>query len=201
MAKDSGAQAFPLAWPSGMPRTKSRESSRFVDKTVAISLRALKEELERLRAGYVVISTNIPLKANGDPYSDPGRMPDPGCAVYFQMKNRSYCLPCDKWITVEENMYAIAKHIEAMRGMERWGVGSVEQMFAGFKQLAAENEGPSWWGVLQVRACATVDEIETAYRSLAKVSHPDSPTGSHDAMAALNAAREQGLSVAKGSGK
>jgi DnaJ-class molecular chaperone len=54
--------------------------------------------------------------------------------------------------------------------------------------------------VLQVRAGATVEEIEAAYRQLAKIAHPDAATGSHEAMSALNAAREQGLSVAKGRG-
>lgn len=182
--------AYPLTWPDGRVRTVTRVQSRFGECTVAKALSALKEELQRLGARYIVISTNIPLKDNGDPYSDPGRMKDPGCAVYFQLSEKPYCLPCDRWNVVEDNMYAIAKHIEAMRGMERWGVGSVEQTFAGFKQLTADAE--SWWDVLECRRDADVETISNQYRARAKSAHSD--TGGTDAaMARLNVARDQAL--------
>jgi len=51
--------------------------------------------------------------------------------------------------------------------------------------------------VLQVRAGATVGEIETAYKALVKIAHPDTDTGSDAAMISLNTARQQGLSVAR----
>jgi hypothetical protein len=73
----------------------------------------------------------------------------------------------------------------------------LERTFTGFLQLNAENEGMSWWKMLVVSPNATVAEIETAYRACAKFAHPDQPGGSHEAMSALNAAREQGLNVAK----
>lgn len=37
------------------------------------------------------------------------------------------------------------------------------------------------------------EDIEAAYRRLARERHPDRPGGSHDLMADLNRAREQGL--------
>src|ERR1700692_308788 len=91
--RSEAMRAYPLYWPDGRNRTTSRVQSRFGKRTVAKALSELKEELNRLGARLVVISTNIPLKDNGDPYSDPGRMKDPGCAVYFQLKNKPYCLP------------------------------------------------------------------------------------------------------------
>jgi len=188
----AAAKAFPLSWPPGRPRTKYREVSRFGDRTLAKSLQALKTELDRLRAGYITISTNVPLKANGDPYSDPGRMPDPGVAVYFRLNGAQYALCCDRWIAVEDNLYAVAKHIEAMRGMERWGVACTEQTFAGFKEIAAAAED-AWWQVLCVPETATREQIEASYRALARQAHPDVAGGSTAWMQKLNVARDQAL--------
>jgi hypothetical protein len=177
----------------GVQRTKSRSTSRFGDKSVYVAYRALKDELSRLNATYVVVSTNIPLKANGEPYSDPGRMPDPGAAVYFRLKDKSYCLPCDRWLGVEENLYAIAKHIEAMRGMERWGVGSIEQTFAGFRELPSfAGEGEDWRTVLGLGNNATPEQVKQAHRLAAIAFHPDKG-GSVDAMARINLARDRAL--------
>ena len=189
----TAAKAYPLAWPTGRPRTKSRTSSKFGDRTLAKAFQALKAELARLGAQYVVISTNVPLKANGEPYSDPGRMPDPGAAAYFRLKDKPYVLSCDRWTSVEENIYALSKHVEAMRGMERWGVGSVEQTFAGFKELAADSE-PAWWSVLGLGDNASVEEIQRAHRLLAMAAHPDRG-GSEAAMQRINVARDKGLAA------
>jgi hypothetical protein len=188
--------AYPLQWPEGWPRAKRREYSPF-KMDANKSRRKLLNEIAMMGGKLPVISTNARIRADGEPRADE-RPVDPGVAVYFERKGKRMVFACDKFWLVRENLHAIALTIEALRGIERWGASEMmERAFSGFKQLAAENEGPSWWGVLQVRAGATVEEIETAYRELAKVAHPDAPTGSHDAMTALNAAREQGLSVAR----
>jgi hypothetical protein len=147
----------------------------------------------------VIISTNVRVRLDGLPRSGEKEPEDPGAAIYWQKaKEPMRSMAIDRYTTVADNLAALAATLEAMRAIERHGGAEIlERTFSGFKQLAAENEGPSWWGVLQVRAGASVEEIEAAYRMLAKSAHPDLG-GSHDAMAVLNAAREQGLSVAKG---
>lgn len=81
-----------------------------------------------------------------------------------------------------------------MRGMERWGVGSVEQAFMGYQALppGADFSQPKWWEVLGVDVRASDDEVKTAYRKLAQKYHPDggiSPDS--EKMAIINAAYEQ----------
>jgi hypothetical protein len=196
----SGAEAYPLYWPEGWKRSRYREQSRF-QTGFGAARNFLFAELQRMGASRIVLSTNIPLRNDGLPRAntrpDGG---DSGVAVYFERKGKRMVFACDKFVQAYDNIYAIAKTIEAMRGIERWGASDMmERAFSGFKQLAAENEGPSWWGVLGTRAGATAEEIEAAYRMQAKSAHPDLG-GSHDAMAILNAAREQGLSVARGRG-
>lgn len=182
-------QAHPLSWPQSLPRSASRRRSQFGTHTVVAAVKEIKRNIGLLSGRLPVVSSNIPLRQDGDPYSKPGRMNDPGVAVYFQLKGKSYCMPCDVWQTVEENLWAVAKHIEAMRGMQRWGVGSVEQQFAGFKALPA---GENWWDVLECLPTAGADIIEKQYRVRLRGAHPDTG-GSHEAMTRLNSARQEAL--------
>ena len=101
-----------------------------------------------LRATKVVISTNIPLRRDGLPYAGQAQPNDPGVAVYFTTNDRTTCLACDRWKTVAENIYAIAKTIEALRGIERWGSkDAVGAAFLGFAALPPS----SWRKVLGAR--------------------------------------------------
>jgi len=133
------------------------------------------------------------LREDGLPYSNPGKIKDPGACLYFNLEKVDYCLPCDKWDIVEHNVWALAKHIEAMRGMRRWGVGTTHQAFAGYKALEATTRRP-WREVMGVAGTGDNREfIEAQFRSLSKVRHPDVPGGTHEAMAELNRAREEAL--------
>jgi hypothetical protein len=97
---------------------------------------------------------------------------------------------CDKWRTVQDNMRAIQRTIEAIRGIERWGASEMmERAFAAFEALPPPK---SCWDILGVRPGSPRDEIEAAYRAKAKRTHPDAG-GSTTAMADLNRARSEAL--------
>ncbi len=90
------------------------------------------------------------------------------------------------------NVQAIAKTIEALRGIARWqSSGFVRSMFRGFTALPPPEEHPklaqSWQSALGLSADATIEQAETQYRTLAKHAHPDAG-GSTEQMAALNRA-------------
>lgn len=141
----------------------------------------------------LVISTNVELRQDGLPYSNRRAPDDQGAAVYFALKGKPCVLACDKWNRVEDNLWAIAKHIEALRGQERWGVGSVEQAFAGYTALPAPGESiaATWYNVLGVSATCTYEAALEAYRDEAMKCHPDRPGGSHEAMTRLNSSWDQ----------
>ena len=186
--------AYPLQWPAGRPR-KGGILGNFRHGTsgtltVAQALTRLHGELDRLGARLPVISTNVELRRDGFPYSGQAEPRDPGVAVYFQLKGEPVCLPCDTYTKVAQNIAAVAKHIEATRAIERYGVATVSEMFSGFTALPAPK---TWHEILGVRPDASAADIEAAYRREAKTAHPDRPGGSHDAMAALNKARDEGL--------
>ena len=85
----------------------------------------------------------------------------------------------------------------ALRAIERYGVGTLDQAFAGYDALpppGAANR-PPWRKVLGIPDDAPLSEdvIQSAYRKRAMELHPDKG-GSHDAMAALNDARQRAYS-------
>ena len=193
-------QAYPLQWPAGWPRARHRTRAAFgttgrsregykQSLTVAEARGRLSDELDKLNARYVTLSTNMELRLDGAPRSGQPEPHDVGVAAYFHLAGKETVLACDKWDRVADNIAAIAKHIEALRGMDRWGVGTAAQAFAGYQALPSPEQ---WWQVLKVKPDASRDEITAAYRDLARAAHPDTG-GSTAAMARLNAARDQGL--------
>lgn len=193
------AEAYPLYWPEGWKRTANREHSRF--KTgFGAARNLLFAELARMSASSIILSTNIPLRNDGLPRAnmspDDG---DTGVAVYFKRKGKDMVFACDKYRQTCDNIYAIAKTIDAMRAIERWGASDMmERAFAGFKALNAENEGESWWTLLYCSPTATKAEVELAYKARLRECHPDVSGGSHDQMVKINIARDQAMAAASG---
>jgi len=208
--------AFPLQWPQNRPRTASRKRAAFGKKvrqsgqsydtheqlTVADALFRLQDEIDRLGARQYVLSTNLEPRLDGLPRSSQREPADPGVALYFHLNGKPHCLPCDTYDRVADNIAAIAKHIEATRAIERYGVANLAEMFAGFTALPAPGAKRPWREILGLPPrpdwkgsgpANDREQIETAYRIKAKRCHPDAPGGSHDAMAELNRAREDAL--------
>lgn len=199
--------AYPLEWPDTIrwPREKNPKRSNFYtktgryktrQKTVADAREFLMDELRRLKAKNVVVSTNIKLrKSDGLPYSNRKEPEDSGVAVYFTLKGEQRCIPCDKWDRVADNIYAIGKTIEAMRGIDRWGTPQIiAAAFSGFKALPEAGSGVKWWEELDIAPDARVEEIKKAFGKKAKKYHPDNPhTGDPNKFKRVTLAKEQAL--------
>lgn len=198
-------EAYPLTWPDGFERTPAhkRERARFSQRgqhhgqfgswqttkplTVAKALDRLRREVSafttsghswRIRPDQVIVSTNIRTRQDGMPYSNAREPEDPGVAVYLELDGEPHVFPCDRWDRAADNIAAIAAHLGAMRGMERWGVGDLKRVFAGFSALppgSGQTYGvaSAWWETLGVEQDARRPEIEAAYRRLRSRHHPD----------------------------
>lgn len=181
--------AFPLCWPLGWPRTKTPQRSRFY-ATFEVARRGLFDEIKRLGGTNVVLSTNMQLRRDGFPYAGHREPADSGAAVYFVRDGRSYVFACDRWGKLGDNIRAIEKTIEAIRGVERWGASEMmERAFSAFVALEAKR---SCWSILGVPPGASREEVDRAFREKARAAHPD-VGGSVDAMRELNDARQQAL--------
>lgn len=189
------ASAYPLCWPAGWERTPAqrRKLSQFARRSLASARVFVLDELRLLRGQNVVISTNVVLRNDGLPRSGQKAPDDPGVAVYFGLKGKPKALACDRWTRVEDNLWAIGKHIEAIRGQERWGVGTLDQAFLGYDALPAPST--NWWDVLGVERDAGLETIQAAYRVLAHKTHPDTG-GSQEEFIRVQSAYEAARSEA-----
>jgi len=200
--------AHPLAWPAAWPREKNRKHAPFHRRmnrdgqawkskerlTVDQSRLSVRHELKLLGASGVVISSNLRLRIDGEPMSSQPNPDDPGVCVYFTLNKKPRCLPCDRWIRAADNLAAIAKYVEAMRGQIRWGVGSVDAMFAGFKALPGSDtivpqppmttdEAAQFLAEAVGRPLSKpefysdAEAFRTAYRTAVKIHHPDANGG------------------------
>lgn len=168
----SDPQRYPLCWPSGRPRARYPERSKFKVQSFARVRDELFRELQLLGAKNVILSSNMRLRQDGIPLANQSQPSDPGVAVYFQRKGRNLCFACDKWRHIEDNMQAINHTINALRGIARWGTGDmVDAAFTGFQALPSASR--PWREVLGVSDSATATEIAEAARRRMLETHPD----------------------------
>ena len=195
-------EGYTLAWPMAQARTRAaaRVDARYIYKlTFERYRRELSDELRRLGAINVVISCDLPLRADGMPYADRTEPKDPGVAVWFDLPDqvgtiKPYVIAIDRYQHVRTNVAALARTIEAFRIIDRHGSASLmQQAMGGFKMLPAHEANESWWRVLGLESTATAEDVARAYERLAQLNHPDRSGGSHDEMARINAARDRAL--------
>lgn len=148
-------------------------------------------------ARYIVASCNMRgYEKDGiwRPYHDARTPQDTGVAVYFDLKGDQLCMTCDRWRLLEDNVRAIGKTVEAMRGIERWGSSeTMKRAFSGFRH-ALPAAGIDWRGVFDLKPGATFDDAKRRHRELARNAHPDRGGNEHEMVRlnqALDAAKEE----------
>jgi hypothetical protein len=191
-------ESFPLKWPFGQQRT---ESWRRKDAAFATSQgRARDELIKELRmmgATNVVITSNVATYERGGQTimyaNQKAANDDPGVSVFYSWKGDQYALACDKWKTVVDNLQALNKTVNAIRGIERWGSGDMmKAAFAGFKELPQQKPKRPWWEVLGIAKTNDEEIIKIAFRRKAFELHPDRG-GTTEAMQELNEAYKEAL--------
>ena len=144
------------------------------------------------------------------------RIDDPGVVLTIPTRNHGDLrYPCDtfngagtRWGSGstplsgwQANVRAVALALEALRKVDRYGVTSRGEQYAGWKTLPAggDTDGRAPLEVL-LEICdldPTWDPAEHATSATAvvkaarRIAHPDRPTGSHDLFLAVQAAAEQ----------
>lgn len=155
----------------------------------AARLDLLEKELNNLGGKDIVIQAYFEhreIRNDGWPRSS-ARPSAPGVIVSFRnRKNEQLSFPCDTYDEWEDNLYAIALSLEALRTVDRYGVTQNAEQYQGWKRLAApDKEVPrdSEWALHHLASLAGVEvtairnngtAINLAYRAAARKTHPDS---------------------------
>jgi len=144
----------PLYWPEGWKRNKSPENSRFGDHSIKKAIDMVLHQLHHMGTpNYMVIfSTNLKLRNDGLPYSSQKEPIDSGVSVWWKTGNKweeQKVMAVDDYNTCSENLWAIAKTLEALRGIERWSSSEIiNRTFKGFTALPPPSGG-GWCVILQ----------------------------------------------------
>lgn len=202
MSHEASIPRFPLEWPASQRRTDPRHRLRAAFSTkastdgrlsVAMAATRLEAEVDRLGGRTPTLSTNVSLRLDGRPRSDEEPR-DPGAALYFSFNGKAKVFACDKWDRVADNIAAIAAHIDALRRLDRYGVGTLEQALMGYRALPADTAA-DWRAVFGYEAGArpAVQDLQARFKMMARDRHPDIAHDDGAAMAHLNRARDFAL--------
>ena len=183
---------YPLQWPEGQPRSRTRVKSAFraelpaAIKNVQTSIRLFAQDTG-MTATAIVVTSNADLMG--------GTPKDTGVSVWFEWDGQQRCIAVDRYETIKANLQAIHHVLEARRTeMRHAGIEVVRSAFRGFIALPPPSSSPAltkatWWQVLGVAQDASPDAIQAAYKAKARIAKTD------DERKALNIARDEGVSL------
>lgn len=203
-------------WP-GAP-TKTRQRAAF-SAPWSGRVELLNRELRHLGAKNVILQVDIPesmLRLDGFPRAD-ARARSPGVILALDSKFGPLRYPCDTFYDWQDNLYAIALALEALRKVDRYGVTKRGEQYTGWKALGS---GQAMGGATiqtaggivlppapnmkpeeaarylalhsEFNAAAILKNPETAaaaYRAAAKRLHPDTEEGVGEAFKVLGEAK------------
>lgn len=107
--------------------------------------------------------------------------------IIFDRDGKRYTKTCSKWENSLDNLRAIQLSIEYLyRAVEIYGIESKEefnnlfnQTFIGIEATPDDSvlmigNATNWWEVLGIKKESNKKEIKNAFRSMARIHHPDS---------------------------
>ena len=193
-------EAYPLQWPLGWKRTSHPGPSSFGyagnKPTIHRATQELLRQIQLLPGTNIVVSSELRVRKDGLPVSGQRQPTDPGIAVYFTLDNEQKVIACDTYDRCGCNIWAVAKTVDALRGIQRWGASELlTRAFSGFKALpqqASPSSVRAWYEILEVAPECTIQELKVAYRQKVKRYHPDR-VGENEYFLSIQQAYQQGL--------
>ena len=158
------------------------------------TLDLLEAELRHLRAKEVTVQAGYrQVRNDGWPYSA-AKPEHPAVALQYSTANSRFVFRAFRYTRFEDNLRAIAKTLESLRGIDRWGVVEGQQ-YSGFKQIEAPTaegkmtrEAAAAWlaffsNVSSEELLGSPGKLDQAFREARIKLHPDrQESGSHEAL-------------------
>lgn len=196
------------SWPGELnPDRRHSLFSAALSDTVGL----LGRELDHLYAERVVLQIAIQekdLRIDGLPRAQ-ARADHPGVIVAFDSKWGPLKYATDEFTSWQDNLRAVAKAMEALRLVDRYGVSKKGEQYRGWRQLPvggstddpeinrtqaarilAERGGATNIDEIAARILEGGDAAKEYGRRAAAFSHPDKPSGSEAGFRLVQKARE-----------
>lgn len=171
----------PLKWPSyipAIPLVQQRGDSGFsANMTLDDALRFLDDEITAAGIKQAVLYTDFE-QVNVERLR---KKLGSRTGVCLQVKHldREYILTCDKWQRIEHNVYALHLAFRNWSGMEKWGIGSIPTLMAGFEisrsqeEIKEEEKLAECFRKFGLGSTATLDDATAIYHRRAKIISDD----------------------------
>lgn len=183
-------------WPGAV--TRSRRPAPF-KSTLSSTYELLGRELGILSVRNATLGLRITerdRRQDGWIRAD-ARLTDPGVVIEFDRRwhrpghgtvDHHFAFPCDTFTNWQDNLRAIALSLEALRKVDRYGVTSHGEQYAGFAALPPSTEVKMFdtadeaarWLIMVLELGCTIDDLlsdsgfrSSIYRLAAKRFHPD----------------------------
>lgn len=176
------------SWPGELRTDRQRIRSPF-SSSYSDTIELLDRELRMLRATVTVVQIAV----NEGQIRRDGKLrasayPDhPGVILSFDTKAGHFRYAADRFTHWHDNLRAIALGLEALRKIERYGIGSGTEQYTGFLQLESSNGAPMTYAeavaIMAAAAGASQEKVVKRwryadsrvemYRAAARALHPD----------------------------
>jgi len=187
-------------WPGTPTPSNNRKRSTF-RASYATTLDELEKELNKLRAKDIVIQIALgfnDIRNDGWPRSS-ARPTSPGVIVSCETSKGPLSFPCDRFTDWEDNLRAIAKSLEALRTVDRYGVTRNNEQYKGWAQIPqsanatmSREDAARFIGITIGMPDGHIlrdrQIFSDCYKSAARRLHPDTG-GNHEAFVKLQAAK------------
>lgn len=193
--------------PPHKPGERKRSKFR---TTPGVVYHLLASEIRRLGGREIIIEAGFhqsQIRNDGWPYSN-ARPLHPAVRVSFQSNEGPLSFDCQTYSTIDDNLHAIAKTMERLRDIARYGAVKGGQQYRGWKQLPGDQPPTQTATAVDLRMAAAFlcmlagepdsmipavlnlpSSIREVYRAAALKCHPDRG-GSPEMMARVNAAKD-----------
>ncbi len=175
----------------------SREFCRQFPANIELddAIRFLEDEITALGMTAPVIYTNSIALNNPRLRKIDTRLS--GVTIQFGTGKNTAWLACDKWQSLEQNLYALHLTIRALRNIESWGIApayfiiqaiSTENTATGYSSSTGHSTSqiPDWMAFLGLGHTAELEDANAVYRRRAKTI-----AGDEDALIQLNQAMDE----------
>lgn len=184
----------PLVWPEWLPSTprasQRRDHGLATQITLTESINFLEMEIQELGASAVMF-TDIEQPTIERLRKKVGSRT--GASLQMRYHDKTYVFACDRWTTLEHNIYVMHLAIRQWRNIERWGIGSMDVLIKGFASnidvvsaAVLDKTMPEWMHALGLGPTSTLDDAIAVYHRRAKQVAHDS-----EALSKLNILMEE----------